>query len=255
MIKSTNQQHFARLVAALETLENFTKKNSNEPIPHVYHQNVPKGSTFNKILVLGQCFIKTALSQKAREKNDRQRLHEESQVLHAINEVKRFHPLVDKLLATRLAQTIRQYNEIVERAQSTPENWENRILKFLYQKSKLSISKTHTFILKLDEAHVSDKINSNLTSKATPREIDAFRTKAISLLKDRNIFPSVEQILQSVRNGSIETIESESTITLHQKLTDTVMIKGVFERYPGGSRPISSSFQLYTDTPTQISIS
>lgn len=244
MLNTTNQQHFARLVAALETLENFTKKNSKEPIAHVFHKNVPQGSTFHKILELGQCFIKTTLSEKARLTNDKKRLEEESQVLHALNEVKRFHPLVDKQLAIRLSQAINEYNKIVERAKTTPNTWENRFLKFLYQKSRLSLSRTHTFELKIDACNVSEKINPNLTSRATDRELDAFRTKAISLLKDRGIFPSVADILQSVRSEPINAIESDSTITLQQKLSETVMIKGVFERYPGGSRPISKSFEI-----------
>jgi hypothetical protein len=244
MTKLSNQQHYERLVAALETLENFTRKNSEEPVPHVYHQDVPDGGTFQKILGLGQCFIKAALSEKTRQTHDKKRLNEESQVLHALNEVRRFHPLIDQNLAERLTQAIQQYNDIVERAKTTPISWEGRILKFLYQKSRLSLSRTHSFELKIEPSTVCNKINSQLANKATTREIDAFRTKAISLLKDSGAFSSVAAILQSVRNAPIDTVSEASTITLEQKLSETVTIRGVFQRIPGGSRPIPNSFVI-----------
>jgi hypothetical protein len=237
MLNSTNQQHYARLVAALETLEKFTEKNSKEPVPHVFHQDFPQGGTFQKILGLGHCFIKSALSENARKTNDKKRLDEESEVLHALNEVKRFHPLVDPELAIRLSKAINEYNGIVARAKKTPHSWEGRLLKFLYQQTRLSLSRTHKFELEIKPIPITDKINT-----LTPRELDAFRTKAISLLKDRGVFPSVAAILKSVRETPIQTVEEASTITLEQKLTETVIIKGVFQRFPGGTRPISSSF-------------
>lgn len=247
MNTSTNQQHYARLVTALETLENFTKKNSEEPIPHVYHQDAPQGGTFQKILGLGHCFIEAALSEKARKTNDQKRLVEESEVLHALNEVKRFHSLVDKQLATRLSRAINEYNEIVERAKTTPKSWEGRLLKFLYQKTRLSLSRTHTFELKIEPSAVSNKINPQISSRATDQELDAFRIKAFRLLKDGGVFSSVAAILQSVHNSPIDAVEDASTITLEQKLTETVTIRGVFQRFPWGSKPISTSFVIDSD--------
>ena len=244
MIKSTNQQHYARLVAALETLENFTKKNSKEPIAHIFHQQIPQGGTFQKILGLGHCFIKATLSKETRQTNEKRKLQEESQVLHALNEVNRFHPLVDKDLANRLSKAINQYNEIVERSKTTPTSWDKRLLKFLLKKSQLSLSRTHKFELRIDETVVSSKINSELTSRATDRELDAFRTKAISLLTKSGI--PIQVILQSIRTVPIEVKEEDSTITLEQKLSETVIIKGVFERYPGSGRSIPKSFRIDT---------
>lgn len=82
------------------------------------------------------------------------------------------------------------------------------------------------------------------------QEADAFRMKAIRLLKDHGIYHSVQEIIASLKSAPLKTqIDPDNRkITLSQELCLSpgkyVQLKGSFERRSDRTIPIAESFVI-----------
>ena len=100
-----------KLQAALDVLEKFMQLNAAEPIPHIFHCHEEK-SGLKKIIGLARQFIASALNENVRLSHDQERKKIEDEVMNAIDDVQRYHPLVLKNIAGGEALTVRALESI-----------------------------------------------------------------------------------------------------------------------------------------------
>ncbi|NGX43635.1 MAG: hypothetical protein K940chlam7_01934 [Chlamydiae bacterium] len=272
-----------KLRAALSTLEKFTSQSIIEPIAHIYRY--PKSEPrFRKIIHFAKSFITGAFSEKARKQNEREKGKVEEDIRNAIDDIKRYHPLIcqkrsseEKILAHRALETIQNFNHIVEDGQQDTSDWRKRLLRFLSKRNRPSFAKTHKVEISSPKQfsskgteNASSALNkvaafvekNELTKNITEREVDAFRMKAISLIQSHGIiFPSISEAFSSVRESPIYTtisrdatqsvLPASSVIQLEQTLSpfpgETIILRGSFKRDTNAitsSTPISDSFEL-----------
>lgn len=272
----------AKLRAAIASLEQFTKLNASEPIPHIYH-HPNKCSGLKKVIALASCFISSTFSEKVRKENASKCDKIEGEVRNAIDDVKRYHPLLSRkkstearALAARAIKAINHFNKMVESVEEKSTSWHKRLQRYLIKRSRLSLVNGHK--VTLPPVQLSEKTpeeNSSIPEKVasiiehnplshpiSDREVDAFRMKAISLIQNqKNLFPSIADALNSVRESPIfTTISSDATpgsvpassvICLQQTISpfpgETIILRGAFKRNPSAlspSTPIPESFEL-----------
>lgn len=268
----------AKLRAALNTLESFTKTHIELAGIHVFH-HAEGGSELEKIIRLTTHFIATTLSKTYRENAEKDHQRLEQALLSALDEVKRYHPLVSRIkghdaevLTKQTKEIIRTFNRLIENEESSNNDWKARLVRFLIRKPAIALNKAHT--VRLSEPATAAKGSANLQKMfsgsmnadapktISDREADAFRMKAISLITNRKIpIPSIRAALESIRttpitatlcNGSeAAPVPSGCIIHLEQRLTllpgETVILRGAFKRDPEGaalSTPILDSFKL-----------
>jgi hypothetical protein len=273
-----------RLKAALETLEAFTKENSLDGIPPM-PTLLKEGNGLGKIIEFAKDFLAEAFSPTIREKNEIERKKVESDVLKALDDIKRFHPIISqkqseesKHLAKRALATIRNYNEVFDSEKTQNSSWHKKLLKFLIKRSQNGLcaqsmklpENTKDVVFSLESKNTRlDKLRliletQRITTNLTEREEDAFRMKAISLIKNQPIlFPSIRDTLQAIRQTPIySAITSEEKqgdnsepyiITLEQTLMpfpgEIVILRGSFKRDPSSltpTMPITDSFEMTT---------
>lgn len=120
----------------------------------------------------------------------------------------------------------------------SPENfsWHSRFLKFFKKNSLLN-----SHIVHIETKSFHSEMATRLGSqKITEREIDAFRMKAITLIKNHDVtFPSVAEALKTIKNTPIYATyehENEAIVILEQRLSpfpgETIILKGSFKRDP-----------------------
>ncbi|MFQ5729817.1 MAG: hypothetical protein ACE5GN_05610, partial [Waddliaceae bacterium] len=260
----------ARLSSALDTLEKFTTRNAKGPIPHIYRYTKDQ-TLFKKIMSFTKNYVAATFSEKVRKKNELERNKAEEEVWNAIDDVKRYHPLIckknsskEKILASRAIATIQNFNRAIESAEQQSSCWHKRLLLFLIKRSRLSFAKTRKVEI---SSPSSDKITTfveknNFKKSLTERETDAFRMKGISLIQNHGIlFPSIKEILSSLRESPIYTtppqdaMPASSILCLEQTLSpfpgETIIIRGAFKREANEitpSTPIPDSFELTTQS-------
>lgn len=238
----------AQLNAAIEILETFTQKNASEPVPHSFHQPNYSENSFKKILKLSRCLF----SEKAWTRHSQEKVSEEDRVRQALDEVQRFHQLVDEKLASRALKAIEEYNGIFEHKNKT--NWRKKLLKFLINKNDLSLKLSHAVSINPKSINPLPNDVWSCLSTVEPifkREEDAFKMKAISLIQNHgDSFSTVAEAFHAVRNTPIHSQLSASVITLEQKFSpfpgETLILKGAFQRDPG--MPIPESFKLFSES-------
>jgi hypothetical protein len=133
----------AKLSSALDILEKFTSQNAKEPIPHVYSYS--KNQTLLKqIISFAKCCVAAAFSKKVRKKNELERNKAEEEIWNAIDNIKRYHPLVCKkksskenVLASRAIATIQNFNRVMESVEHQSPTWRKRLLRFLRKRARL----------------------------------------------------------------------------------------------------------------------
>ncbi|MGA8164047.1 MAG: hypothetical protein WB791_03360 [Waddliaceae bacterium] len=272
----------AKLTKALETLEAFTRLNASEPIPHIFHHQ-KEGSAFKRLFSLARCFLAATFFEKVRKQNESQRGQAQRDVWNAIDDVKRYHPLIrkknnaeEKRLIRRLNETIGRYNQMMENFGGSCSNWHKRLFCFLIKKSRLSLTETEK--IQLPSTKISQKASAklkpmpkriaaligqnNLPHTITNRVVDAFRMKAISLMQNHGLpFSSIAEALNFVQESPIYTtisrdakkgnVSASSVISLQQTITpfpgETIILRGAFRRNPQALSPITpipESFEL-----------
>ncbi len=226
----------AKLTAALDTLETYTKENNPKPI-----QNA---SSIRQMIGFAQTLVSV----------DRIKPHT---VIRAIEDVKRYHPIINgsiseesQKLSERALDSIHRFNQLSK----TPTKWFQKLFRFFFKKKKIK----KTIHLNTPSQHKkAEQVSIVVAQALLKQEEDAFRMKAISLIRKKGIlFPSIEDALKAIRETPIYTttpISASSILMLSQTLTpfpgETVILKGSFKRTPKGplpSTPISDSFELST---------
>ena len=263
----------AKLSSALKILEQFTAENGTKPISHAHHET--SGNTiFNKIARFATCHIGEAFSERIRKKNEQERRQAEETLLTAIDDVKRYHPLVaekdsleGKHLASRALVAIEHFNHLVETGEQPATSWHKRLLRFLIKRSRPTLPQTRVIVISSREQPSTSKVASlahlrEFGMHLSEREVDAFRMKGFSLMQKEGLsFPSIRDALSSLRASPIYTtqakdaseqgVPAESIIHLEQTLTpfpgETLILRGAFRRVPSTltpSTPIPGSFEL-----------
>ena len=242
--------------------------------------------SFSDTIDLAKYFISSIFSEKARHLLNVKKSQLQKEVSKAIDTLKSHYLLIQKFkkgspaeqqLAIAAISAIQNYNEMMSLQKKKKTSWSQRAISFLYHKSGLSIDKSFfdqkinlpisaleyseakKFSLMTDSPLTltnSQKISSFLpfdfNKDISIREADAFRVKAISLLKAHsNRFLSVSDQLNSVKITPIQTLPTDSStiISMSQTLNplpgEKIVLKGLFRREEENtSTPIPESFEL-----------
>lgn len=274
------------IAQALKKLEHFTEQHAPENL------SSSLASTSKKLKIeLARSFISLAFSEKAREKEREKRLFAANEVLKAIQIIQKNFLFIQKLkkgsvdeqaLADLTVKVIHRYNQTIEIFSKKNLPLSSRISSFIYKKCGLSIdseldkkmihlpidasvefnysanSKAH---VKINQKAVSFIQDSELKNQQiiSRHEADAFRVKAISLLRNHGIrFTSVSEEFQTIRSTPIQaSIHSSDLkrILMTQVLTpfpgETIAFKGEFQRDSESfhkSVPLRESFEILTNS-------
>lgn len=270
-----------RFRKAIETLESYAKLAEPNSL-HLFDLKIARGEGLKKFIYLAKDLFSSSLSSKLREQSAQQMQNVKSEVLKALEDVSRFHPVIRKKqtedaknLTQRALATLSCFTKEEEAKQGQDSVWHKRLLKFLIKRNQKEENiKNITFPLEANRLTQSLRVNDagvirlrsifesrGITLPLSERETDAFRMKAISLLKkEPNLFPTIKEAMSAIRNTPIYTTsspcepenESLSTIiNLEQKLSpfpgEIVILRGSFKRDPKSlapSLPITDSFEM-----------
>lgn len=275
------------IAKALKKLEYFTELHAPETL------SPPLNSTSKKLKIeLARSFIALAFSEKAREKEREKRLFAQTEVLKAIKTIQENYLFIfqklkkgsvdEQALADLTVKVIHRYNQTIEIFSKKNLPLSSRISSFIYKKCGLSLdteldkkmihlpidasvefnysanSKAH---VKINQKAVSFIQDSELNNQQiiSRHEADAFRVKAISLLRNHGIrFTSVSEEFQTIRSTPIQaSIHSSDLkrILMTQVLTpfpgETIAFKGEFQRDSESfhkSVPLRESFEILTNS-------
>lgn len=232
----TTRDPKAKLTAALNILDSYTKENTSKPIQDI--------TSIRQVIRFAQTLTTV------------NRVNPYT-VNRAIKDVKRYHPIVNgsvseesKKLSERVLHSISSFNKLSH----TPTRWYQKLFLFFFKKKPL---KKTISLQPPSHQKKLEQVSTILTQALLKQEEDAFRMKAITLIKKKGIiFPSIEEALKTIRETPIYTstpISASSILVLSQTLTpfpgETLILKGSFKRTPKGplpSTPISDSFELST---------
>lgn len=255
-------------------------------------------SPLQKTIQWAKGFIAATFSDKVRSEQEKKKNHLQQELLEAIAVVKSLYNLIQKLtrgdltqqkLAASALAAIKRYNELVSQACKSPPTWSRKIAKFLYEKMGLAIdSEVYSQVIELPDLILSDfedakknpqrfytslpsiskaKISDLMQQRKkiasedlpTKREEDAFRMKAITLLRNYGgCFTSLSEEMHSIRMSPIHAIansegiqNADSIISMYQMLIplpgEVIELKGSFKRTSKAhwqSIPIPESFHL-----------
>lgn len=257
------------LQKAIEKLEKFAQQNEAETHPLVF--------PVDRTIGLAQFFLSTQFSEKARVEQEKKRDLAQQEMLQAIAVVKRNYLLIQKLnqgtkeqqaLAASAMQAVERYNEILLKTRQQPPTWSSRISRYVYDKCALTLSAHMQPIQIPQKASVqknycsasSKKIVSFIEDKnirsasLLKHEEEAFRVKAISLLRNHGIrFTSTAEELSSIRTTPVQgVLQDQKRVVITQILKpfpgEVIEFKGEFERDESMQKsiPISHSFEVST---------
>lgn len=210
----------------------------------------------------------------------------ENELAKALETIKNNYLLIEKLkvgseedkkLAKLALESIKGYNEFVEATAPSP-SWSDKIVGFLFQgaqpsaptleKKKLHLTFTATTDIKkkrqtVDKLQLAfSKIAYSLDAPLDPgckqkisaKEIDLFRMKAITLLRDHKLKVKRE-IVQKAPIVLLSEDADKGIVSLFQTITpfpgETIELKGKFKRNEEGIErpiPLSDSFHLTTSS-------
>ncbi len=156
---------------------------------------------------------------------------------------------------------ISQCSAVLGKATSIPPAWSRRIARFLYGSSgepEEQAKTAHTFQSQFVPssskkiALITRPLRGVQEKGLSKQEIDAFRMKAITLLKTHGIrFKSIADQLQIVKHTPIQAVAEASIVSLSQVFHtfpgEMIELRGSFKREAGGrsySIPIPDSFRL-----------
>jgi len=250
----------AKLKAALDILDQFTNEQNPGQMPNHVELRL-KGLGIRRIVEFAQGLIVNSFSKKS------QKMPSDG-VKRAIDDVKRYHPIIHQSgsqehqkLSQRALESINRYNQLLDSADERKKTWYEKLFYFFTRKDESALNKKSAIYIsqETEQCEPALRAASAIQNALLKQEEDAFRMKAISLIKKRGIvFPSIESALQSIRetpiyiSGAMEQ-ETASVVTLNQTLTpfpgETIILSGAFRRSPGGlmpTIPISNSFELAT---------
>lgn len=256
----TKRDPKTKLKSALDILDQFTDDQSLEPIlKSIKPQS--KGMGIRRIMGFAHRFISASLSKKSRK--DRS-----VGVEKAIDDVKRYHPIIcrstapeHKKLSHRALSSIQKYNQLIDPSHEKRNRWYEKLFFFLAKKTESPLASKATIQLSNESEQCAPAMRAAdaIQNALLKQEEDAFRMKAISLIKKQGIlFPSIEAALKCIREtpifiSSSDEQESTSVVTLNQTLTpfpgETIILSGAFKRSADGlmpTTPISNSFELTT---------
>ncbi len=250
------------LASAIEKLESFSLQSEEQNEKFKYS------------------FISLAFSLKARERERKRREFIQSEILKAIQTIQKNYLFIQKLkkgdeseqaLADSTLKVIQRYNQTVKKASLQQLPLSHRISNFIDKRYgldsdlekktiHLGIEATHEFKTsshyeKINHAAVAFIQQNEQT--ITSQEADAFRVKAISLLKTNGIrFTTIAEEFQTIRSTPIQaTIDSSDLkrIMLTQVLKpfpgEIIAFKGIFQRDGAAlhkSVPLRDSFEIST---------
>ncbi|MEM1282667.1 MAG: hypothetical protein AAGG81_03855 [Chlamydiota bacterium] len=210
----------------------------------------------------------------------------ESELIKALETIKNHYHLIEKLkkgtkeekkLAKLAVESIKSYNAHIDSNAPSPK-WSDKITRFLashalvtlpqLEAKKLHLPFSATTNLKSKRQTV-DKLQDafsklacsldstkELTSKnkITTQELDLFRMKAITLLRDHKLKVKRETVQKAPIKLLSEDLD-EGSISLFQTITpfpgETIELKGKFKRNPDNAQrpiPLSDTFHLTTSS-------
>ncbi len=281
------------LQTAISSLNKFARLNVAEPIPHFFHLDMKEGehvsnsvASFQKIVSLARCFVTALLSNKVRRRREELRNRLQDDLIKAISIIKNSYPLLDKLkqgdpaqrsLAKAAIDTIDQFNEVLQSAQTKTPSWGQRLFRFLYRCSGFScderfVSQTINLpLLASAECHspqhlgatqyrvtanpqkgASSVISRRISSLQGPqvcilptlREVDAFRMKAITMIRNYGFAStSLGEALKAVRHTPVQSTASEETEGLKGYDATVVTFRQTLEPFPGEVLVLEGSFR------------
>jgi len=263
--KSSDRTNFREdLASAIEKLECFSEQSEEQNEKFKYS------------------FISLAFSEKARERERKRREFNQTEILKAIQTIQKNYLFIQKLkkgneseqaLADSTLKIIQRYNQTVKKASEKQLPLSHRISNFIYKQYGLQVDTdlekkiihlpfeaTHEFKTssnhkKINHAAVSFIQQNEQT--ISNNEADAFRVKAISLLKTNGIrFTTIAEEFQAIRSTPIQaTIDSSDLkrIMMTQVLKpfpgEIIAFKGIFQRDGEAlhkSVPLTDSFEIST---------
>lgn len=263
--KSSDRTNFREdLASAIEKLECFSEQSEEQNEKFKYS------------------FISLAFSEKARERERKRREFNQTEILKAIQTIQKNYLFIQKLkkgneseqaLADSTLKIIQRYNQTVKKASEKQLPLSHRISNFIYKQYGLQVDTdlekkiihlpfeaTHEFKTssnhkKINHAAVSFIQQNEQT--ISNNEADAFRVKAISLLKTNGIrFTTIAEEFQTIRSTPIQaTIDSSDLkrIMMTQVLKpfpgEIIAFKGIFQRDGEAlhkSVPLTDSFEIST---------
>lgn len=251
----TKRDPKAKLQAALDVLDRFTEEQTPKHLSNLIKPR--KGFRIRRIVAFAHHLIAHAIPQKKQDAFS-------ERVERAIDDVKRYHPIISrsksfehKTLSSRALESINRYNQLFEPTKRDP--WYKKIFSFFSRKSDSPLKKKTAIQISHDseQCEPAQRAAHAIQNALLKQEEDAFRMKAISLIKKKGIvFSSIESALRNIREAPIyisKSMEQEtvSIVTLNQMLTpfpgETIILSGSFKRSSRGmmpTTPISNSFEL-----------
>lgn len=227
-----------------------------------------KLTPLQKTIHLAKSFLKKAFSEKKTSKSDIQEVIETIQKNFLFIEKLKKGNVAEKALAEASINAVKRYNETLQKTQKKMGRIHQRISQFMYKRWGFSAESEKKPINFPFEASVeftycqnqkeTDKVSQTAISFiqgnefVLQEEADAFRMKAMSLLKEQGFTPMGNE----VRNAPIiAALHSEDLkkILMSQIVKsfpgETFAFKGVFQRNCGAffkSVPLFGSFEILT---------
>lgn len=222
------------------------------------------------LLVKTMSFAKNLLSHRIED--------DQSEIPRAIEVIKKYAHLLPKMaqgdipqrqLARSAYSAVARFNAIKEQSKKTSLPWRRWMDKLSIEIPRPNHEKTnytHTFQNQnIHEKFPFVRFVENSTQLApSKQELDAFRMKAITLLKHQAVyFTSLTDQLNLIREVPITIKEStphsksivESIVAMHQTISalpgETIELKGSFKRHlkeKNRSCPIPDSFHIHMDS-------
>lgn len=286
---STSSSHpLHQIETALNNVEEFINY-KNEEILHLSTQghasdSPSKKSLREKIKHLVREIVHSALNDQ---------LQITKQLLQSVQVLKKHYQLIEKKLLSGSSEEkewaawglaiIHRYNDFIDSIESKPKSLSQRVTKYMYEKSGVSINENlvkHKICIPRDPSFYfnssqidleerialsSEKITSFLqasciTEHLSKQETDIFRMKTISLSDHSDLPDSLRNCLRNMAwntpfHGIITSSseEADSVISIVQTLIpfpgEVINVRGAFRRdkhSPVSSVPIQESFQLTT---------
>lgn len=214
---------------------------------------------------------KYLISGKAREEKEKEHALVQHEVQSAAEVVKKNYLLIQKLnrgtpeqqaLAASAMQAVERYNAVLAETRKRPPTWSARISRYLYEKCGLTLTVQPIHIPQ--QASVQKRYSKSSASASSKKialsiqqgpvlkqEDEAFRVKAISLLRNHGIrFTSPSEEFDSIRSTPIQATQEGKRVQITQILNpfpgETIAFKGEFERDAERSIPIADSFEVST---------
>lgn len=275
---------------AIENIENFTRHAAKSTIPNLYDLTIEgetlvahRSSRFTKMMRLTGSLLASSFSEEKKAAQDKQRTQLQQKLRRSAEIIKDHHFVLEKYRRGTLAQqrlaeaafsVIHRFNTLVSEAEHPPLSLRKWLACFLYERTgwkfkdrelssyKIILPSFSSFSRSLPSEQNKLKTfpllafqlkAAPISGAPTTQEKDAFRMKAITMIKNHNPSRPIKEAMHQVREAPItpeNRAPSPSVISFHQTLIplpgEVIRLEGSFKRNPSSihSVPIPTSFRL-----------